>query len=224
MNQSLHRFRGDRIDRLAHSSCGLLYKMLHQQRNILRTLPQGRNVDRKHIQAIVEIAAKLLLQYHSFQVTMCCGHNAHVNFLRPRASQAFEFTLLQGAKELWLQLERDIADFIQEQRALMGYLKPADLLRDGAGERSPFMAEQFTFEQPGRDGSTVELNEWSRLARTVTMNGARDKFFAGAGLAQQEDSRISAGHGFDHPQQTSENRTFSNDSFETGLRAQRIVS
>jgi hypothetical protein len=113
--------------------------MLHQKRNILRTLPQGRNVDGKHIQAIVEIAAKLLLQYHSFQITMSRGHNAHVNFLRARASQAFEFTLLQDAKELWLQLERDIADFIQEQRALMCYLKPADLLRDRAGERSPLV-------------------------------------------------------------------------------------
>ena len=79
------------------------------------------------------------------------------------------------------------------------------------------MAKQFTFEQPGRDGSTVELNERSSLARTVTVNGARDKFLTRAGLAQQEDSRISAGHGFDHLQHAAKTRTSSNDFFETSF-------
>jgi hypothetical protein len=65
---------------------------------------------------------------------MSCGHYADVDSLRPSASQALKFPLLQDAEELWLQLERDIADFIQEQRALMCYLKPADLLCDCAGE------------------------------------------------------------------------------------------
>jgi hypothetical protein len=55
------------------------------------------------------------------------------------------------------------------------------------------------------------------------VNTARDKFFARAGLAQQKDSRISPGHGFDHLQQTSENRTFSYDAIETGPRARRIL-
>ena len=118
-------------------------------------------MDGKDIQSIVEVAAKLLLQNHSFQVAMGRCHNTHVDFLRPRASEALEFPLLQDTKKLWLQLERDIADFIQEQRTLMCQLDPADLLRDRAGERSPFMPKQFTFEQPGRDGSTIELNERS---------------------------------------------------------------
>ena len=86
-------------------------------------------------------------------------HDAHVDFLRPRASQALEFPLLQDTKKLRLQLERDVADFIQEQRTLMCQLKPADLLCDRTGERSPLMAKQFAFEQPGRDGGAVELDK-----------------------------------------------------------------
>src|ERR1700677_773054 len=222
-NQGLHCFRGDRIDRLAHALGGLLHKMACQERNVPRTFPQGGDLDGENIQAIVQVAAKLLVQYHSFQVAMGGGHNAHIYLLRPRASQALKFPLLQDTEELWLQLERDIANLIQEQRALMFHLKPTDLLSDRAGERSPFMAEEFTFAQPGRDGRTVELDEWSSLARTVAVNSTRDKFFARAGLAQQEDSRISPGHGFDHLQQTSENRTLSYDAFETGPRAKRIL-
>src|ERR1700733_12738342 len=124
MNQSVHRFRRDRIDHLAHTLGGVLHKMMHQQRNIFPAFPQRWDLDGKNIKPIVEIAAKLLLHNHSFQVTMRRGHNAYVDSLRPRASQAFEFPLLQDTEELWLEFEGDIADFIQKQRALMCYLEP----------------------------------------------------------------------------------------------------
>jgi hypothetical protein len=105
----------------------------------------------------------------------------------------------------------------------MSKLEPSDLLCDRAGERSPLMPKQFAFEQPGRDGGAVELHKWSIPARTVTVNGARDEFFARAGFAQQEHSRISPGHGFDHLQCAAKTRTSSNDPFETGLRVPLFV-
>jgi hypothetical protein len=135
--------------------------MLRQERNVLRTLAQPRNMDGENIQSIVEVAAKLFLQDHSFQVAMSRGHNPHVDFLRPRASQALKFPLLQDTKKLRLQLERDVANFIQEERALICKLEPADLLCDRTGERSPLMPKQFALEQPGRDGGAVELDKWS---------------------------------------------------------------
>ena len=91
-------------------------------------------MDGNDIHSIVEVAAKLLLQDHGFQVTMSRGHDAHVDFLRPIASEALKFPFLQDAKKLRLEFERDIADFIQEQRTLMCKFEPADLLGDRAGE------------------------------------------------------------------------------------------
>ena len=55
------------------------------------------------------------------------------------------------------------------------------------------------------------------------MNSAGDELFARAGLAQQEHSRISAGHGFDHLQHTAKYRTASNNSVEAGLRVHWFV-
>src|SRR6201982_3377779 len=101
--------------------------------------------------------------------------------------------------------------------------EPTDLLCDRAGERSPLMPKQFAFEQPGRDGGTVEFYKWSPPARTVTVNSARDDLFARAGLAQQEHSRISPGDSFDHLQHAAKTRTSSNDPFETGLRVRWLV-
>jgi hypothetical protein len=80
------------------------------------------------------------------------------------------------------------------------------------------MAKQFTFEQPGRDGGAIELDEWPILARTEAVNSARDELFARAGLAQQEDRRISPGHGFDHLEHTPKDGTSSNDAIEAGLQ------
>ena len=123
LGQGVHRFRGDRVNRLVHSSRRLSHKMMHEQRNILGSFPQGRNGNGEDIQAVIEVAAKLLLQDHFFQVAMRRGDNANVHFLRPRAAQPLEFPLLQNAQQFRLQLERDIADFVQKQRTLVCQLE-----------------------------------------------------------------------------------------------------
>jgi|GEM_PF-6139309 len=114
---------------------------------------------------------------------MGCGHHTNVNFLRSCTSQPLELALLQHAEQFRLQLQWDIAYFVQEQRALVRDFDPANLLSDGTGEGATFMAKKFAFEQPGGNGGTVELYKGSIPARTVTVNGARNELFAGTGLA-----------------------------------------
>ena len=45
-----------------------------------------------------------------------------------RAAQALELLLLQHAEQLGLQLRRDVADLVEEQRPLVRQLEAADLL------------------------------------------------------------------------------------------------
>ena len=82
-------------------------------------------MDGKNIQTVVEIAAKLSLQDHSFQVAMSRSDDANVNLFRPRASQTLKFPLLQDAQKLRLELQRDVTDFVQEQGTLVCQLDPA---------------------------------------------------------------------------------------------------
>src|ERR1039458_7068436 len=58
-----------------------------------------------------------------------------------RAAQPLELALLQNAQQLGLQLQRDVADFVQKKRALVGQLEAPDLLADGARECALLMAE-----------------------------------------------------------------------------------
>ena len=62
------------------------------------------------------------------------------------AAQAVEFHLLQNAQQLDLREEAQVADFIQEQRAVAGLLEVAFARPDGAGERALFMPEQLGFD------------------------------------------------------------------------------
>src|SRR5580704_6774525 len=114
-SQGFHGSGWDRINRFVHLLRSLPDEMLHEQRNVIRALAQGRNRDWENIQAVIKIAAKLLLQNHLFQIAMGRGHNPNVNFFRPRTAQPLELALLQDAKELGLQLQWDITDLIQKQ-------------------------------------------------------------------------------------------------------------
>src|SRR5712664_4970702 len=59
-----HCLGRDVLDPLSHSAGEHLGKMRHQRWNILPALPQRREEDGKHVQTIVEVAAKFLLLHH----------------------------------------------------------------------------------------------------------------------------------------------------------------
>jgi hypothetical protein len=64
-----------------------------------------------------------------------------------RAADALELALLQHAQQLGLQVERHLADLVEEQRAAVGELERAGARGDGAGERALLVAEQLALEQ-----------------------------------------------------------------------------
>ena len=49
------------------------------------------------------------------------------------------------------------------------------------------MAEEFTLEERAGDGGAVERDEVFLPPVRALVDGAGDQFFAGAGLAQQQD-------------------------------------
>src|SRR5207302_1749368 len=74
-----------------------------------------------------------------------------------RAPDALERLLLEHAQELRLEVERQVADLVQEERAVVRELEAPDPSRDGTGERAPLVAEQLALEEARGDGRTVEL-------------------------------------------------------------------
>ena len=107
---------------------------------------------------------------------------------------------LQDAQELGLQIERHLADFVEEDRARAGHFEQPRLVPVGAGERAFHVPEELAFQQVGRQGRTVDGDE--RLARMPqVMDGPRGDLFAGAGVADDENRiALAGGDELDHLQ------------------------
>ena len=58
-----------------------------------------------------------------------------------------------------------------------------DTLRDRAGERALFVAEQFAFEQSGWNRRAVQFDECFFAATAQLVDRTHDEFFTGARLA-----------------------------------------
>ena len=134
-----------------------------------------RRENRKDLEAVKEVAAELLFRDHFGQIAIGGGDEAHVDGDGPRAAEALDLALLQGAQQFGLQVERQLAHLVEKERAFVRQLQAADLARDGAGERAFLVAEELAFEQSGGNGGAIQLDKGALAARAQAVNGARQQ-------------------------------------------------
>src|SRR5439155_9445017 len=94
---------------------------------------------------------------------------------------------LERAEQSWLQIERQLAELVDEQRAAVRLLEDALARADGAGERATLVSEELGLDDARRDGRAVEHDERRGAAPALFVNGARDDLLAGSGLAFDQD-------------------------------------
>src|SRR5258708_26545478 len=117
-------------------------------------------------------------------VAVCGRQNSYVHAQGSVPSQALEFLVLQHAKQLRLECERNLADFVEKQRTFVGQLQAADLLGDCSSEGAFFVAKKLAFQQPSRDRGTIKFYKITAGSRTQFVNRTRYQLFASAGLSQ----------------------------------------
>ena len=153
-------------------------QFIEKERNILATLAQRGHFNRKHIQPIVQILTKRTFVDHFFQIAVSRSQNAHIGLYRARTAHPFEALLLQHAQQFDLHGQRHITDFVEEQRTTLSELKAPDTSRNRTGECALFMAEQLTFQQVGRNRTTIDGHKRFACTAGVGMQIARHHFFA----------------------------------------------
>src|SRR5690242_12181506 len=72
---------------------------------------------------------------------------------------------------------------------MVRHFESADALTDSPGEGAPFVPKEFTLQQPGGDGGTVQFDERTCTARAEFMNRARDQLFTSPGLTVNQHGR-----------------------------------
>ena len=123
-----------------------------------------------HVQAIEKVFAERAVLDRFGEVAVGGGDDADVHLDRLGAADAVDFAFLNGAQQLGLQARIHLADFVEQQRAAIGFLELADAPGDGAGEGAFLMTEQFGFQQVFRDRRAVDRDE-GLLARGATCDG-----------------------------------------------------
>ena len=98
---------------------------------------------------------------------------------------------------LGLRRQAHVAYFVEEDGAAVGLLKLADALLDCRGE-SPFLvAEEFAFDEFGRDGGAVHLHEGRIGAVALLVQQVRHHLLARAVRAGDEHPRFGGCHAVD---------------------------
>ena len=84
-------------------------------RNLLAPLAQRRHVNPDHAEPVVEILAELSLGDPLLEIGVGRREHAHVDRLRPRFPDRHDLALLEESQQLRLDVERQVADFVEEQ-------------------------------------------------------------------------------------------------------------
>ncbi len=167
---------------------------LAQRGQVLQPLPQRRDIDRQHIQPVIQVGAEGPAGHGSLQVDGGGGNDAHIAAQHLVRSYRFVFLFLQHPQQLALQGQRHVADLVEEQRAAFGQLQlAATAFAVGAGKSTRRGAEEFGFQQRLRDGCAVDADKSFVCPCRRCVNGVGQQLLAGAGFAQQQHGRITAG-------------------------------
>ena len=94
------------------------------------------------------------------------------------------------AQELHLNLHRQVADLVQENRPAVGELEPPLAHADRSREGAFLVPEQFAFNQRRRQRGTVDAYQRAGLPPAPLVQRPGKEFLAGAGRPKQQHARI----------------------------------
>ena len=104
---------------------------------------------------------------------------------------AFDFLVkLNGAEQFYLYFQRQLANFIQKQCALVCFHKLAVVSLIGPCESTLFMAEQNALDQFFRNGPAIDSQKRFRFTVAMGLNGTRHHLFANTGFAFDKHRNI----------------------------------
>ena len=92
-----------------------------------------------------------------------------------------------------MEVETELADFVEEEGAVAGGADEAGVIAVSAGEGAAAVAEEIAFEKLAGDGGAVDGDEGFQGAVGVGVDGAGEDFLAGAAFAGNEYADGGAG-------------------------------
>ena len=148
---------------------------------------KGRHIHARDVHPIVEVFSKSLLGNFDFEIAIGGRENAGIEGDRRAAPDRNDPPFLERSKYLGLELRRQIADLVEEERpAVRSDQKPRR-----SGLRLPRASPNNSASKQLR-GSPVQLTDRSgpSASAAFAVDGACDQAFPGAGLSGDQDRRF----------------------------------
>ena len=181
------RFRRSADDGFTFLDIEASDEAVDQGGDVLLPLAQARRLDGEDVQPVEQILAEAALRHGLGQVAVGGGDDPHIHLHRAFGPDGVDLALLQGAQQLDLDVQRQLAHLVEEQGAAVRLLELAQVLVGGAREAALLVAEQDALHEVLGDGAAVHRHE--RLAGPVrgAMDRAGDDFLADPAFAGDQD-------------------------------------
>ena len=163
----------------------------HEQGQVLETIAQRRQLDDRRRQPEVEILPELLRRHQRAQVAIGRRDDTHVDPPLTGAANPAHRVIIQHAQQARLQLQRQLANLVQEQDAALRAFEGTRVIRVRAGEGTSLVTEQLALDQIGRNGAAIKHHERRTRAGADAVNEMRENILAGARLAGEGQGHVS---------------------------------
>ncbi len=117
--------------------------MVDEQAHVLAALAQRGDVNGQHVDAVEEVLPEAAGLHVGREVAVRRGDDAHVDLHVARVAEAPDVLLLQDPQELHLEIDGQLADLVEEQRAAGRLLEEAAAVGGGVGEGALPVAEEL---------------------------------------------------------------------------------
>ena len=162
--------------------------MLREQQNVTSAFAQRRYRDADHVEAEVEILAKTPFRDLFLEVAAGRRHDARIETHLLALSEGTHGSLLEGAQELRLQLERHVADLVEKHGAAGSLEQESRSIPRSAREGAARMTEELALHEVTGDGAAAHRDERPRAVLRV--ENACDDLLAAAALAADEHGDV----------------------------------
>ncbi len=107
------------------------------------------------------------------QVLIGRTHQTNINFAFALIPDPRKCAVLQKMEQLALEVQIQIRNFIEEERASFSKLHSPWLAEVRAGEGPSFESEQLTFQQGSRNGGAVNFNKFAFAILRIGVDPSR---------------------------------------------------
>src|SRR5262249_24391780 len=139
--------RGHSITGETRSGIMFVQSLLGGSNDVIGAVAQRGNIQLELRQAVIQVASKTSGAHLFLQIAVRCGQHTDIYAYFLASAKAVVGKSIQGAKQLGLNLDVEIANLVQKQRSLIRQLEETGLHGVSPAERALFVAEKLTLHQ-----------------------------------------------------------------------------